>query len=292
MRKTVPSLKQQKRLGQKITMVTAYDYAAAKIVDQAEVDMILVGDSVGMVMLGYDSTLAVTMDDMVHHVKAVRRGTSHALLVADMPYLSYGVDVRETIANAGRFVKECGAEAVKLEGGERVAADVRALVSMQIPVVGHLGLTPQSLNALGGYSVQAKSAELAAELLREAKVLEEAGVFSLVLEGIPREVAKEVTESLAIPTIGIGAGPDCDGQVLVYHDLLGLHDGHYAKFVRKYADGFSASLDAMKAYVDDVRSGAFPADAESYHLRATEASRLSVYTADDAGQRNGTSLTR
>lgn len=273
-RRTVPSLRQQKANGQKLTMVTAYDAPTAKLVESAEVDIILVGDSLGMVVLGYENTLAVTMEDMLHHVKAARRGAKQAMLVADMPYLSYGVNVEETVRNAGRFVKEGGAEAVKLEGGDRVLPDVRALTHNQIPVMGHLGLTPQSVNAFGGFTVQGKTAARAHELCAEAQRLEEAGIFALVLEGLPRETAAFITARLGIPTIGIGAGPDTDGQVLVFHDLLGLHDGHYPKFVRTYADGYRTISDALRRYVADVVEGSFPGKNESYHLKSAEASRL------------------
>jgi 3-methyl-2-oxobutanoate hydroxymethyltransferase len=249
----------------KITCLTAYDYPSARLVDEAGVDLILVGDSVGMAVLGYDSTLPVTLEDVLHHVRAVRRGTKRALLVADMPYGSYHVSLEDSVRNAVRLVKEGGAEAVKVEGGERRIELIARLVEAEIPVMGHVGLTPQSIHAMGGFHVQGKSAEASRQIERDARATESAGAFAVVLESIPRELAARVTERLRIPTIGIGAGPDCDGQILVYHDLLGLTFGHVPKFARHYANLSETISKAVTAYCEDVRGGAFPSDAESYH---------------------------
>ena len=261
---TVPSLLERKNTGARISALTAYDFPSARLADSSGVDVVLVGDSLAMTMLGHESTLAVTMDEMLVFTRAVRRGLSRALLVADMPYGSYQLDERQGLESALRFVKEAGAEAVKLEGAH--IALVKKLVDAEIPVMGHLGLTPQAVNRMGGYKVQAKSSD-AIELLREqAHRLADAGCFSLVLEGIPREVAATLTAELPIPTIGIGAGPECDGQILVWHDVLGLTDRIPAKFVRPYLNGATLIADALQQYVHDVETGAFPSDAESYHL--------------------------
>jgi 3-methyl-2-oxobutanoate hydroxymethyltransferase len=249
----------------KITCLTAYDYPSARLVDESGVDVILVGDSVGMAVLGYDSTIPVTVDDMVHHVRAARRGTRRALLVADMPYGSYHVSIEESLRNAVRLVKEGGAEAVKIEGGERRIELIARLVEAEIPVMGHVGLTPQSIHSMGGFHVQGKSADASRQVECDARAAESAGAFAVVLESIPRELAARVTERLRVPTIGIGAGPDCDGQILVYHDLLGLTFGHVPKFARRYAELSGVISKAVAAYCDDVRGGAFPSDAESYH---------------------------
>jgi 3-methyl-2-oxobutanoate hydroxymethyltransferase len=232
------------------------------------VEVLLVGDSLGMVVLGYDSTLPVTLDEMLHHVRAVRRGTKRALLVADMPYGSFHVSTDESIRNAMRLIKEGGAEAVKIEGGERRLELISRLVEAEIPVMGHVGLTPQSINALGGFHVQGKTVDAAKQLERDAKAVEAAGAFSVVLESVPRELAARITEKLRIPTIGIGAGPDCDGQVLVFHDLVGLTIGHTPKFARQYANLSGEISRAVEAYCSDVRSGGFPSDAESFHSSA------------------------
>jgi 3-methyl-2-oxobutanoate hydroxymethyltransferase len=252
----------------KITCLTAYDYPAARLLDEAGVEVLLVGDSLGMVVLGYDSTLPVTLDEMLHHVRAVRRGTKRALLVADMPYGSFHVSTDESIRNAMRLIKEGGAEAVKIEGGERRLELISRLVEAEIPVMGHVGLTPQSINALGGFHVQGKTVDAAKQLERDAKAVEAAGAFSVVLESVPRELAARITEKLRIPTIGIGAGPDCDGQVLVFHDLVGLTIGHTPKFARQYANLSGEISRAVEAYCSDVRSGGFPSDAESFHSSA------------------------
>ena len=252
----------------KITCLTAYDYPTARLLDEAGVDMLLVGDSVGMAVLGYDSTLPVTMEDMLHHVRAVRRGTKRALLVADMPYGSFHVSMEDSVRNAMRLVKEGGAEAVKIEGGERRLELIHRLVEAEIPVVGHVGLTPQSMNAIGGFRVQGKTTDAARQVERDAGAVEAAGAFAVVLESMPRELAAQITRRLHIPTIGIGAGPDCDGQVLVFHDLVGLTVGHTPKFVRRYADLAAEVSRAAAEYCDDVRAGRFPSDAESYHSAA------------------------
>ncbi|HEX5422387.1 MAG TPA: 3-methyl-2-oxobutanoate hydroxymethyltransferase [Candidatus Acidoferrales bacterium] len=249
----------------KITCLTAYDYPSALLLDGAGVDILLVGDSLAMVALGYDSTLPVTIDEMLMYVRAVRRGTRHALLVADMPYGSYHVSIEESVRNAIRLVKEGGAEAVKIEGGERRMELISRLIDAEIPVMGHIGLTPQSVNAMGGFHVQGKTADAARQLERDARAVEAAGTFSIVLESMPRELTARITQSLRIPTIGIGAGPDCDGQVLVFHDFVGLTVGHRPKFARQYADLASEIARAASDYCADVRAGRFPSDAESYH---------------------------
>jgi len=249
----------------KITCLTAYDYPTARLLDESGVDVLLVGDSLGMAVLGYDSTLPVTVDDILYHTRAVRRGTRRALLVADMPFGSFHVSIEETIRNAVRLVKEGGAEAVKVEGGERRIELIAKLVEAEIPVMGHIGLTPQSLHALGGFQVQGKTAEAARQVERDARAVEAAGAFAVVLESMPRDLAARITAKLRIATIGIGAGPDCDGQILVFHDLVGLTIGHKPKFVRQYADLSAEVSRAVSEYCDDVRAGRFPSDAESYH---------------------------
>jgi len=268
---TVPELLQRTSLAadstnkKKITCLTAYDYPTARLMDEAGVDVVLVGDSVAMVALGYESTLPLTMEESLHHTKAVRRGVQRALVVADMPFGSYQGDVNEALKNAVRFVKEAGAEAVKVEGGERRLEVIARLTEAEIPVMGHVGLTPQSVNAMGGYRVQGKTAGGAEQLLRDARAVEAAGAFSIVLEGIPRELAAEITKSVRIPTIGIGAGPDCDGQILVLHDLLGLTFQEPPKFARRYANVGEVISQAVREYCADVQGGTFPSDAESYH---------------------------
>jgi len=253
---------------QKIACITAYDYPTARLLDEAGVDILLVGDSLGMVVLGYDSTLPVTLEDMIHHTRAVRRGTRQALVVTDMPYGSFHVSLEESVRNAVRLVKEGGAEAVKIEGGERRVELIARLVEAEIPVVGHVGLTPQSVNALGGFHVQGKTSDAARQVERDARAVEAAGAFAVVLESMPRELAARITEKSRIPTIGIGAGPDCDGQVLVFHDLVGYATEHRAKFVRQYANLSAEIAGAAADYCEDVRSGHFPSDAESYHSAA------------------------
>ena len=263
---TTASLRDRKFQHQPITCITAYDYATARLVDEAGVDMVLVGDSLAQTMLGYDNTLSVTMDEMLHHVKAVRRGLKNALLIADMPYGSYQVDAKEAVVNATRFVKEGGAEVVKIEGGEKRADLIRHIIDAEIPVAGHIGLTPQSVNVMGGYKVQGKDLGGIEQLMRDAVALDRAGVACLYLEGMPREVAAMITAEVGTPTIGIGAGPECDGQVLVFHDILNLTFGPPAKFVRRYGDGAALITNAVQAFRADVRSHQYPSDAESYHL--------------------------
>ncbi len=250
----------------KLTMITAYDAPTAAIADRAGIDMILVGDSVANVVLGHDTTLAVTTDDMVHHTAAVTRTVERPLVVADMPWLSYHLSLEETIRNAGRMVREAGAGAVKLEGGRKRVPMIEAVLNAEIPVMGHLGLTPQSVHAMGGYKVQGRQEPVARELLQDAKALDAAGVFAIVLEGVPDILARMITETVTAPTIGIGAGSDTDGQVLVFHDALGLHTGHYPKFVRRYANLFEDAVDALTEFCDDVRSGMFPGPEETYTL--------------------------
>jgi len=267
---TVPELLQRKSttadsIHKKITCLTAYDYPTARLMDEGGVDVVLVGDSVAMVVLGYESTLPLTMEESLHHTKAVRRGVQRALVVADMPFGTYQGDVNEALKNAVRFVKEAGAEAVKVEGGERRLEVIARLTEAEIPVMGHVGLTPQSVNAMGGYRVQGKTVGGAEQLLRDARAVEAAGAFSIVLEGIPRELAAEITKSVRIPTIGIGAGPDCDGQILVLHDLLGLTFQEPPKFARRYANVGEVISQAVREYCADVQGGSFPSDAESYH---------------------------
>src|SRR5580704_1974091 len=268
---TVPELMQRKSsvadsTTKRITCLTAYDYPTARVVDEAGVDLVLVGDSLAMVMLGYDSTLPLTIEESLHHTKAARRGVRRALLVADMPYGTYHGDIHESVKNGMRFVKEAGAEAVKIEGGERRLELIARLTEAEIPVMGHVGLTPQSVNAMGGYRVQGKTPGTADQLLRDARSVEAAGAFAIVLEGIPRELAAEITREVCIPTIGIGAGPDCDGQILVLHDLLGLTFGEPPKFARRYANLGGTISQAVKEYCADVTEGSFPSDAESYHI--------------------------
>ncbi|MGH9496866.1 MAG: 3-methyl-2-oxobutanoate hydroxymethyltransferase [Candidatus Sulfotelmatobacter sp.] len=263
---TTATLRELKLRHDPITCVTAYDYSAARLVDEARVEIVLVGDSLAQTMLGYENTLSVTMDEMLHHVKAVRRGVNSALLVADMPYGSYQIDSKAAVGNAARFVKEGGAEAVKIEGGEKRANLIRQIIDAEIPVAGHIGLTPQSVNVMGGYKVQGKSLNSIEQLMRDAVALDRAGVACLYLEGIPREVAAMITAEVSTPTIGIGAGPECDGQVLVFHDILNLTFGPPAKFVRRYGDAAGLITQAVQAFRADVRSRQYPSDEESYHL--------------------------
>lgn len=263
---TTATIRQMKAEGKPITMLTAYDYSMAKAVDEAGIDMILVGDSLANVMLGYDSTLPVTMDEMVHHVKAVCRGAERAMVVADLPFMSYQVSVEEGLRNAGRFMKETSAQAVKLEGGREIAETVRAMVNAGIPVVGHLGLTPQSVHQMGGYKVQGKDESAAKKLIDDGRALEDAGVFCLVLECVPTALAKLVTESLSVATIGIGAGPACDGQVLVIHDMLGLYPRSSPKFVKKYANLYGDMAAALKVYKEEVTARTFPGPEHSFGM--------------------------
>lgn len=263
---TASSLLEKKQRHELITCLTAYDYASARLVDEAGIDIVLVGDSLGMVVLGYENTLPVTVPEMLHHTRAVRRAVKHAFLVADMPFASYHVGTKETLRNAARFIKDAGAEAVKIEGGEKRARVVERLVDAEIQVVGHIGLTPQSLHAMGGYKVQGKTLKAVEQLMHDALALERAGACAVVVEGVPREVAGMITRELDIPTIGIGAGPECDGQVLVLHDLLGFTFAPPAKFVRRYAELNSVISNTLLAFKEDVKAGGYPSDAESYHL--------------------------
>ncbi|CCJ33036.1 MULTISPECIES: 3-methyl-2-oxobutanoate hydroxymethyltransferase [Caloramator] len=266
MKRTVSSFKEAKQKGQRLTMLTAYDYSMAKLIDEAGIDGILVGDSLGMVALGYENTLSVTVDDMVHHIKAVARGAKNALIVGDMPFLSYHISIEESIKNAGRLIQEGGCHAVKLEGGIEVLDKVKAIIKAQIPVMGHIGLTPQSVNMLGGFKVQGKTKESIKKLIDDAKYLEDAGVFAIVLEAVPDEVAKLITESISIPTIGIGAGKYCDGQILVVNDMLGLFSDFVPKFVKKYRNLGDEIKGAIKEYIEEVRRGDFPEDSHSFKI--------------------------
>jgi 3-methyl-2-oxobutanoate hydroxymethyltransferase len=265
-RVTAQTLLEMKRAGRAITALTAYDYPTARLVDEAGIDLILVGDSVGMAVLGYESTLPVTMEEMLHHTRAVARGVKRAFLVADMPFGSYHASADEAVRNATRFIKESSAHGVKIEGGERRANLVRRMTEAEISVVAHIGLTPQSIHRMSGYKVQGRSVEAIDDLYADAIALQDAGAMAIVLEGIPREVAAEITARCTIPTIGIGAGPDCDGQILVFHDLFNLTFSAPAKFVRRYADAASFFSRALEQYRSDVTTHTFPADAESYHL--------------------------
>lgn len=270
---TAPALRARKGSGPPLVMVTAYDAPSARIADDAGVDLILVGDSVAMAVLGYEDTLQVTVDDMAHHVAAVARARPRPLVVADLPWLSYHTGPADAVRNAGRLVR-AGASAVKLEGGRKRLPVVEALVDAEIPVMGHLGLTPQSVLAIGGFKVQGRALRAARAIVEDAAALADAGCFAVVLEGIPDQVARLVTDAVSVPTIGIGAGPWCDGQVLVFHDVLGLEHRFQPKFVRRYADLHSAAVDALGAWAADVRTGAFPAEAETYHLPADVAAEL------------------
>lgn len=265
-RVTAQTLLDMKRSSQPIAALTAYDYPTARLVDQAGIDFILVGDSVGMAVLGYETTLPVTMEEMLHHTKAVSRGVQRAMLVADMPFGSYQVSIEDGIRNATRFVKEASAQAVKIEGGMYRASLVQRLTEAEVPVVAHVGLTPQSVHRMSGYRVQGRSADAVERLYADALAVEEAGAIAIVLEGIPREVAAAITARSGIPTIGIGAGPDCDGQILVFHDLFNLTFSAAPKFTRRYADGAAFFATALERYRDDISSRTFPSDAESYHL--------------------------
>ena len=263
---TAASLREKKLHREPITCLTAYDYAGARLVDEAGIDIVLVGDSLAMAVLGHENTLSVTMEEMLHHTRAARRGVRHALLMGDMPYGSYHLGAEEAVRNASRFVKEAGAEVVKMEGGEKRVDVIRRVMDAEIPVAGHIGLTPQSVNVMGGFKVQGKSLAAVEQLMRDAVALDRAGVACIFLEGIPREVAAMITEEVKTPTIGIGAGPECDGQVLVFHDLLNMTFGPQAKFVRHYGDGAALVTHAVQSFRADVASRQYPADGESYHL--------------------------
>ena len=283
---TTASLRELKVRHEPISCLTAYDYATARLVDEAVIEMVLVGDSLAQTILGYENTLSVTMDEMLHHVKAVRRGVKRALLLADMPYGSYHVDADDALRNAARFVKEGGAQVVKIEGGEKRAELIRRIIDAEIPVAGHIGLTPQSVNVMGGYKVQGKNLSGIEQLMRDAVALDRAGVACIVLEGIPREVAGMITAEVGTPTIGIGAGPECDGQVLVFHDILNLTFAPPAKFVRRYGDATALIGQAVRAFRADVKSLQYPSDEESYHLpKETKAGLDTVLARKAAMQR-------
>ncbi len=279
MRVTIRDLRRMKRDGEKIPMITAYDYTSAQLVEKAGIPLILVGDSLGQVVLGYDSTVPVTMDDMIHHIKTVARGTERAHVVGDLPFLSYHTSTFDAIRNAGRLLKEGGAQSVKLEGGQSQAPAVSRIIQSGIPVMGHIGLTPQSVNQLGGYRVQGKSLKAAVQLMEDARALEEAGAYAIVLECVPAPLARMISERLAIPTIGIGAGAGCDGQVQVFHDLMGLYQDFTPRHARKYANLGDAIVSAATDYICDVQTGLFPSDRESYTLSRKVLEALSDHSA-------------
>lgn len=266
MKNTSVTFKDAKKNGEKLTMLTAYDYTTARLIDEAGVNSILVGDSLGMVVLGYDDTLSVTMEDMIHHSRAVARGAKNALVITDMPFMSYQTSVYDAVVNAGRLVKEGKAQAVKLEGGAEFCEHIKAIVNASIPVCAHLGLTPQSINAFGGFKVQGKGMQAAQKLLDEARAVEEAGAFAVVLECVPAKLAEKISQSISIPTIGIGAGAGCDGQVLVYQDMLAMYPNFKPKFVKQYAQIGSTMKDAFSQYISDVKSGAFPSEEHTFGI--------------------------
>ena len=266
MKNTSVTFKESKKNGEKLTMLTAYDYTTAKLLDESGIDSILVGDSLGMVVLGYDDTLSVTMEDMIHHSAAVARGAKNALVITDMPFMSYQTSVYDAVVNAGRLVKEGKAQAVKLEGGIEFCEHIKAIVKASIPVCAHIGLTPQSINAFGGFKVQGKGKQEAQKLLDEARAVEEAGAFAVVLECVPAKLAKKISESISIPTIGIGAGAGCDGQVLVYQDMLAMYSDFKPKFVKQYAQIGSVMKDAFRQFIDEVKSGAFPSEEHTFKI--------------------------
>ena len=274
MKNTVLTFKEAKSQGKKLTMLTAYDYSMAKIIDASGINGILIGDSLGMVIKGDEDTLAVTVDEIIYHTKAVKKGAQNALIVSDMPFLSYHTSIEDAIYHAGRMVKEGGAHAVKLEGGANVLPQVRAIVAAQIPVMGHLGLTPQSVNAFGGFKVQGKSEETAKQLIADAVALEEAGAFGIVLEGIPAKVAELITKAVSIPTIGIGAGRACDGQILVYQDMLGMFDNFVPKFVKQYASVGKIMGEAIGMYIEEVEKGLFPEDKHTFKIDEEQLKKL------------------
>ncbi|ACA56563.1 3-methyl-2-oxobutanoate hydroxymethyltransferase [Clostridium botulinum] len=266
MRNTVSTFQELKNKGEKITMLTAYDYSMAKLIDSSGINGILVGDSLGMVCLGYENTLSVTMEDMLHHTKAVVRGTSNALVVGDMPFMSYQTSIYDAVYNAGRFIKEAGAHAVKLEGGATVAEEIKAIVKAQIPVMGHIGLTPQSVNMFGGFKVQGKNEKVAKKLIEDAKILEEAGAFAIVLECIPEKLSKIISESISIPTIGIGAGKYCDGQILVYQDMLSMFSDFKPKFVKSFGSIGESIKDGVSQYIKEVKEAKFPEEKHAFKI--------------------------
>ena len=279
MRVTIRDLSRMKRNGEKIPMITAYDYTSAQLVEQAGISLILVGDSLGQVVLGYDSTVPVTMDEMVHHIKTVVRGTQRAHVVGDLPFLSYHADVPEAVRNAGRLLKEGGAQSVKLEGGRTQAETVSRIVESGIPVMGHIGLTPQAVNQLGGYRVQGRSLKDAVRLMEDARALEEAGAYAIVLECVPAQLARMITERVGVPTIGIGAGAGCDGQVQVFHDMMGLYQDFTPKHARQYAQLGQTIVQATQGYIRDVENEQFPDDSESFKLSESVLEALSEYSA-------------
>lgn len=266
MKNTVVTFREAKVKNEKLTMLTAYDYSTAQAVDNSGINGILVGDSLGMVMLGYEDTLSVTMEDMIHHTKAVARGAKNSLVVADMPFMSYQTSVYDAVVNAGRLIKEGRAQSVKLEGGVEVADHIEAIVKASIPVMGHIGLTPQSVNAFGGFKVQGKSEEAAKKLIEDALAVEKAGAFAIVMEGVPSKLAAMVTEKLSIPTIGIGAGDKCDGQILVYQDMLGMFSDFTPKFVKKYENLGDRMRNAFSTYIDEVKNGSFPSEEHGFKI--------------------------
>ncbi|MGI6736796.1 MAG: 3-methyl-2-oxobutanoate hydroxymethyltransferase [Anaerovoracaceae bacterium] len=266
MKNTVVTFREGKKKGIRQAMITAYDYSFAKLFDEAGVNAILVGDSVGMVSLGYEDTIPVTMDDMIHHTAAVSRGAKNALVIGDMPFMSYQTSVYDAVRNAGRFLKEGGAQAVKLEGGAAVVEQIKAIVSASIPVCAHIGMTPQSKNAFGGFKAQGKDIATAQKIMDDARAIEEAGAFAVVLECVPAKLAKKISENISIPTIGIGAGAGCDGQVLVYQDMLGLFSDFTPKFAKKFADAGALITDGVKRYIEEVGSGAFPAEEHTFKI--------------------------
>lgn len=274
MKNTVATFKKAKETGEKITMLTAYDYSTARLMDEAGVNSILVGDSLGNVMLGYENTLSVTMEDMIHHIKAVKRGVKNALIVGDMPFMSYQVSTEQAVENAGRLIKEGGADVVKLEGGADVCDQIKAIVKATIPVCAHIGLTPQSINAFGGFKVQGKSIEAAQKLIDDALAVEEAGAFAVVIEGVPAEIAAIITEKLSIPTIGIGAGAGCDGQVLIYQDMLAMFSDFTPKFVKKYAEVGQIMSNAFKTFIKEVKDGTFPQKEHTYKIDSSVVDEL------------------
>lgn len=274
MKNTVMTFRQAKAEGKKLSMLTAYDYSMAKIIDESGVNGILIGDSLGMVVKGEEDTLSVTIEEVIYHTKAVKRGAKNALIVSDMPFLSYHVSIEQAVLNAGRLVKEGGATAVKLEGGANVAAQVKAIVDAQIPVMGHIGLTPQSVNAFGGFKVQGKSEAAAKQLIEDAVLLEKSGAFAIVLEGIPEKVAELITKAVSIPTIGIGAGKHCDGQILVYQDMLGMFSDFVPKFVKQYAALGTIMKEAIGSYVNEVQEGVFPEEKHTFKIDETELKKL------------------
>jgi len=287
---TINDIRDMKKRGEKIAMMTAYDYPSARLVEEGGADVILVGDTLGMVVLGYDSTVPVTMDDMIHHTKAVVRGSNRALVVGDMPFMSYQTGWQDAMLNAARFMKDAGCGAVKLEGGARSAETVKKLVEAGIPVMGHIGLTPQSVNQFGGFKVQGKTPAAAVQLMHDAQALEQAGAFAIVLELVPAPLAELLTERLSVPTIGIGAGVHCDGQVQVFHDLLGMYDAFVPKHAKRYAEAGAAIRDAVARYTADVKAGAFPTAKESFKMDPAALAELRPNSADALRRRHAAGL--